>query len=165
MVQNWERNMTKLYIITLLCCCSVTKSCLTFHDPMDCNMPVFPVPHYLPEFAQIHAHWVGDASNNLILCCPFHFLLSVFPASRSFPVSQLFASCGQSIGASASTLVLPKSIQGWFPLRLTNLISLLSKGLSRVFSSTKFQNINSLVLCLLHVQHSYPCMTTWLHDY
>ena len=62
-----------------------------------------------------------------------------FPASREreiFPVSQLFTSGGQSIGASASASVLPVNIQDWFPLRLSGLISLLSKGLSRVFSST-----------------------------
>ena len=59
-----------------------------------------------------------------------------FPALWSFPVSQLFTSGGQSIGALAS--VLPMNIHGWFPLGLTGLISLLSKGLSRVFSSTTF---------------------------
>ena len=58
-----------------------------------------------------------------------------FPALGSFPMSQLLASGGQTIGASAS--VLPKSIQGWYPLRLPGLISLLPKGLSRVFSSSK----------------------------
>ena len=63
-----------------------------------------------------------------------------FPASESFPVSQLFASGGQSIGVSASASVLPMNIQGWFPLGLTGLISLLSKGLSRVFSSTTVWN-------------------------
>ena len=59
-----------------------------------------------------------------------------FPASGSFPVSWLFASGGQSIGASASTSVLPMNSQDWFPIGLTGLISWLSKGLSRVFSST-----------------------------
>ena len=61
--------------------------------------------------------------------------LPAFPASGSLPMSQLFASSGQSIGASASASVLPKNIQGWFPLRLTGLISLQSKGLSTVFCS------------------------------
>ena len=60
-----------------------------------------------------------------------------FPASGSSPMSQLFASGSQSTGASASASVLPVNIQGWFPLGLTGLISLQSKGLSRVFSSTK----------------------------
>ena len=65
---------------------------------------------------------------------PFPSCLQSFPASGSFPVSQLFTSGGQRIRASAS--VLPVNIQGWFPLGLTGLISLLSKGLSRVFSNT-----------------------------
>ena len=67
------------------------------------------------------------------------FCLQSFPASGSFPMSQLFTSTGQSIGVSASASVLPMNIQGWFLLRLTGLISLLSKGLSRVFSSTTVQ--------------------------
>ena len=67
---------------------------------------------------------------------PFSFCLQSFPASGYFPVNQLFTSGGQSIGASASESALPMNIQGWFPLGLTGLISLLSKGLSRVFSST-----------------------------
>ena len=64
------------------------------------------------------------------------FCLQSFPAPGSFPVSRLFTSGGQSIGASASASVLATNIKGWFPLGLTGLISLLSKGLSRVFSST-----------------------------
>ena len=67
---------------------------------------------------------------------PFSSCLQSFPALWSFPTSQLFAWGGQSIGASASALVLPMSIQGWFPFGLTGLISLQSKGLSRVFSNT-----------------------------
>ena len=70
---------------------------------------------------------------------PLHLLPSVFPSIRSFPMSQLIASGGQSIGASAAAWVLPMNIQGWFPLGLTGMISLPSKGLSRVFSSTTSQ--------------------------
>ena len=69
---------------------------------------------------------------------PFSSYLQSFPASESFPMSWLFSSGGQSIGPSASTSVLPMNMQGWFPLGLTGLISLLSKGLTRVFSSTTF---------------------------
>ena len=65
--------------------------------------------------------------------------LQSFPASESFLMSQLFTSGGQSIGASALTSVLPMDIQGWFPLGLTGLISLQSKGLSRIFSNTSIQ--------------------------
>ena len=67
------------------------------------------------------------------------FYLQPFPASGSFPVSLLFAACGQSIRASALAFILPMNIQYWFPLRLTGLIFLQSKGLSRVFSSTTVQ--------------------------
>ena len=72
-----------------------------------------------------------NSSSATIFCC-----LQSFPVSGSFPTSQLFASSGQSIGASVSTSVLPINTQGWFPLGLTGLISLQSKSLSRVFSST-----------------------------
>ena len=97
-------------------------------------------------------------SNHLICCHPLS--LSSFPASGSFPMSQLSASGGQSIGASASVLVLSKSIQDWFPLGLTGLISFQFKGLSRVFSNPTIQNINSSVLSLL-----YGPTLTFIHDY
>ena len=67
---------------------------------------------------------------------PFSSYLQSFPASGSFPMSQLFASGGQTIGTSALASVLPVNFQGWLPLGLTGLISLQSKGLSRVYSST-----------------------------
>ena len=70
---------------------------------------------------------------------PFSFWAQFFPASGSFQISQLFASSGQSIGASASASVLPVNIQDWSPLGWTGLISLQSKGLSRVFSNTTVQ--------------------------
>ena len=100
-------------------------------DPMDCSMPGSSLLQYLTEFAQIHVHWIGDAippSNPLLLLLP-----SIFPSI------QVFASGGWSIVDSRSASVLPMNIQGWFPLGLTGLISLQSKGLLRVFSSTTFQ--------------------------
>ena len=75
-------------------------------------------------------------SNHLILCHPLLLLAQSFPASGSFPMSWLFASAGQGIGASALAPVLPVNIQGWFSLGLTDLTSLQSKEFSRVFSST-----------------------------
>ena len=78
---------------------------------------------------------------------PFSSCLKSFPASGSFLMSWLFASGGQSIGASVSTSVLPMNIQGWFPLGLIGLISLLSKGLSRVFPNItvqKYQFFNEM---------------------
>ena len=70
---------------------------------------------------------------------PFFSCPQSFPASGSFPTCWLFTSDGQSIGASALASVLPMNIQGWFPLGLIGLISLLSKGLSKAFSSTTIQ--------------------------
>ena len=78
-------------------------------------------------------------SDHLILCCPLILLPQSLPASGSFPVSWLFTSYDQSIGASALTSVLLMKILGWFPLGLTGLVSLQSKGPSRVFSSTTIQ--------------------------
>ena len=72
---------------------------------------------------------------HLILCHPLLLLPSIFPASESLPLSQLFASCGQSIEVSASASVLWINIQGWFPLGLTGLVSLQPKGLLRTFSN------------------------------
>ena len=78
-------------------------------------------------------------SNHFISAAPFSFCLQSFPASRSFPMSWFFTSGGKSIEASASASVLPKNIQGWFPLGLTAWISFQSKELSRVFSNTTVQ--------------------------
>ena len=112
-----------------------------FWDPMDCSTPGLPVHLQLLEFTQIHVHWVSDChptiSSSVI---PFSSHLQSFPASGSFSMNQFFASGGQSIGVWGSTSVLPKNIQDWFPLGLTDWISLQSKGLSRVFSNTTVQN-------------------------
>ena len=101
---------------------SVSQSRPTVCNPIDCSTAGFPVHHQLPELAQTHVHWVGDAIQpSYPLSSPAFNL----PSSRSFPVSQFFASGKQSIGASASASVLPMNIQDWFPLGLTGLISLL----------------------------------------
>ena len=125
------------------CCCSVIQLCPALCHPLDWSTPGFPVLHHLLEFAQTDVHWVGDAIQ------PSHPLSSPFPPAfnlsqhQSFPMSWLFASGGQSTGASASAPVLPMNIQDWFPLRLTGLISLQSKGLSRVSSNTTVQKHQS----------------------
>ena len=93
-------------------------------------------------------------SNHLILCCSFSSCLQSFPASGSFPISWFFASDGQSIGGSASALSM--NIQGWFLLGLTALISLLSKGFSRIFSNTTVWRHQFFFM----VQQSPPYMTT-----
>ena len=114
---------------------SVTQPCLTPCDPMDQSTPGFPFHHQLPEFTQIHVHWVDDAIQ------PSHPLSS--PSPPTFHLSQhqgLFkwVSSPQSIGVSASALVLPMNIQDWLLLGWSGWISLLT-GLSRVFSNTIVQ--------------------------
>ena len=106
---------------------------------MDYSTPGFPVHHQLPESTQTHVHWVGNAiQSSHPLSSPSPCLQS-FPASGSFPMSWLFVSGDQSIGASALASVLPVNIQDCFPLGWTAFISLQSKGLSRVFSNTTVQ--------------------------
>ena len=113
---------------------SVTQSCPTLCDPMDCSMPGLPVHQQLPELAQTHVHRVSDAIQPSAV--PFSSCLQSSPASESFPRSQFFTSGGQSVEFSASASVLPMNIQDWFPLGWIGWISLQSKGLSRVFSNT-----------------------------
>ena len=119
-------------------CCSVAKSRQLCHHT-DCSTPGFSVLHDLPECAQTHLHCINDAIQPSHPLSPPSSCLQSFPASGFSPMSQLFTSGGQSTGVSASASALPMNIQDWFPLGLTALMFLLSKGLSRVFSSTTLQ--------------------------
>ena len=122
---------------------------------MNCRTPDLPVHHQPPESTQTHVHWVGDAIQPSY---PLSSLLphaSTFTSTRVLLMSQLLASGGQSFGASVSASVLSKNIQGWFPLGLTGLIPLLSKGLSWAFSSTTFQKHQFFCAQLaLGIQHN-----------
>ena len=151
-------NQEIIYILyespPLKCCWPITKSCPTLCDPMDCSMPGSPVLPCLPEFAQIHIHWVSDAiypSYPLPSSSPFAF-------SLSFPMSWLFASGGQSIGASTSVLTM--NIEGWFPLELTGFISLHPRDSQECSPALQFKRISSLVLSLFYG----PTLTS-AHDY
>ena len=99
-------------------------------------------------------------SSHLILCRPLLLLSPSPPSITDFPMSQLFAWGGQSIGVSASASVLPMNTQDWSPLEWTGWISSLSKGLSRVFSNTRVQRINSSALTVFHS----PTLTS-IHDH
>ena len=119
------------------------------------------------------SQWCHPTTSSSVIS--FSSCLQSFPASGSFPVSWLFPSGGQSIGAPASASVLPMNIQGWFPLRLTDLISLLSKGLSQESSPIpQFEGINSSAFSLFYCpaltsvhdywkNHSLACVSTLLH--
>ena len=95
--------------------CSVIKSCLTPCDPMNCSSPGFPSFTISQSLLKLMSIESVMPCNHLILCYPFSSCLQSFPASGSFPMSQLFISGGQSVGASASASVLPMNIQGWYP--------------------------------------------------
>ena len=99
-------------------------------------------------------------SNHLILCYLLLLLPSIFPSIRVFSNELVLCIRWKTIGALASVSVLSMNIQGWFPLVLTSLISLQSKGLSRVFSNTAVQKHHFLVLNFLMVRFSHPYITT-----
>ena len=122
-IQNFpfKLSLAKFYALSQISC-SVLSDTLR---PMDYSVPDLPVHHQLPELTQTHVHWVGDA----IHVVPFSSRLQSFPASGSFPMSQFFASGGQSIGVSVSASVLPMNTQDWFPLGWTGWISLQFKEL------------------------------------
>ena len=120
---------------------SVAQLCPTLCDPMNRSTPGLPVHHQLLEFTQTHvcplSRWWNPTISSSVV--PFSSCPQSFPASGSFPVSQLLASGGQRIGVSASASVLPMNTQDWSPLGGTGWISLQSKGLSRIFSNTTVQ--------------------------
>ena len=122
------------------CWCSVTKFCLTSCNAINCSTARLPYPSLSPRVCSNSCpsnRWCHPVISSSVV--PFSSCLQFFPASGSFLMTQLFASGGQSIGVSASASVLPMNIQDWFPLGLTGMISLKSKGLSRVFSNTTAQ--------------------------
>ena len=113
--------------------------CLILCDPTDCARQASlssTISRSSLKFMSIESVM---PSNHFILCCPLLLLPSIFPSIRSFSMSWLFASGGQRIEASASSSLFIMNIQDWSPLELTGLISLQSKGLSRVFSNTTVQ--------------------------
>ena len=117
--------------------CSVMSNSLKCHEPEHARPPCpSPTPRVYPNSCPL-SRWCHPAISSSVV--PFSSRPQSFPASGSFPMSQLFTSSGQSIGASASPSVLPINIKDWFPLGWTGWISLLPKGLSRVFSNATVQ--------------------------
>ena len=134
---------------------SVVSDSLRSHGLQHARLPCpSPTPEVYSNSCPSSRWWQSTISSSVV---PFSFHLQSFPASGSFPVSQFFASCGQSIGVSASASVLPMNIQDWFPLGWTGWISLQSRGLSRVFSNTTVQKHQffSAQLSLVHFSHPY----------
>ena len=119
---------------------SVAQSCLDSlrsHGLQHTRLPYLsPTPGACSNSCPLSQWYQPTISFSVI---PFSSCFQSFPASGSFPMSQFFVSGGQSVGASTSAQVLPMNIQDWFLSGLTGLISLQSKGLSRVFSNTTVQ--------------------------
>ena len=115
---------------------SVTQSCLTLCDPMNQSMSGLPVHNQLSDYSNSCplSRWCHSTISSSVI--PFFPCPQSFPVSGSFPMSQIFASVGQSIGVSASASVLPMNTQDWSPLGWTGWISLQSEGLSRILSNT-----------------------------
>ena len=124
----WYHNIPRSFVVIVQ-----SLSCPTLGDPMNCSTPGFPVRHHLMELAQTHLHWVSEAIH-LIFCCLLLLLPSVFPSIRVF--SNDLALCIRWPKYWNFRISPSNEFQGWFPLGLTGLISLLSKGLLRMFSTT-----------------------------
>ena len=137
---------------------SVLSDSLWHHESQHARPPCpTPTPRVHSD-SHPSSQWCHPAISSSVV--PFSFFPQSLPASESFPMSQLFAWGGHSIGVSASASVLWMNTQDWSPLGCTGFISLQSKGLSRVFSSTQFKSINSSVLSFLHS----PNLTS-IHDH
>ena len=144
---------------------SLVSDCLQPHGLQHTRPPYpSPTPRVYANSCPLSqwCHWIISSSVILFFSHPLQY----FPASGSFSMSQFFALGGHSIGVSASTSVFPMNIQDWFPLGLPGLISLQSKGFSRVFSNTavlKHQFFSTQVFVCLFVFYS-PTLTS-IHDY
>ena len=124
------------FVLLPLCCCysvSHVWPFVTLWTPHTRLPHLSPSPRVCSNSCPLN-QWCHPIISSTVI--PFSSCLQSFPAAGSFAMSQFFATGGQSIGVSASASVLPMNIQDWFPLGFTGLISLQSKGLSRVFSST-----------------------------
>ena len=157
-VGRWNREYgINRQLLSVQFICSVVSNSLRLYGLQHARLS-YPSPTGACSNSCPLSQWCHPTISTSVI--PFSSHLQSFPASGSFPMSQFFASGGQSIGVSASASVLPMNIQDWFPLGWTGWISLQSKGLSRVFSNIKFKSINSLLLSSLYS----PTLTS-IHDY
>ena len=148
---------------------SVTQSCLTLCDPMDCRTPGFPVhPNSWSLFKLMSIKSVMS-SNHLILCHPLLLLPSIFPSSRVFSNESVLHIRLPKYWSFSFSIVFPMNIQNWFPLGLTGLISLQSKELSKVFYNTiiwkhQFFSAQPSLWSSSHI-HTWQLKTTWFWLY
>ena len=128
----------------------VVQLCPTLCDPMYCSMPGFLSFTISKSLLKLMSIELMMPSNHLILCCPLSSCPQSFPSSRAFPISQLFASGGQTIGVSPLASVLPMNIQDWFPLGLTVWSPWSPRDSQESSPASQFKSINSSALSLLY---------------
>ena len=132
---------------------SVMSDSLWPHGPQHARPPCpSPAPRVHPNSCPL-SQWCHPTISSSVV--PFSSCLQSFPALGSFPMSQLFTSGGQSIGASDTTSVLPMNTQDWSPSGWTGWISLHPKGLSRVFSNTTLQKLQCSAFFVVQLSHPY----------
>ena len=154
----WYRHVPRIWVSVQFS--STAQSSLTLCDPMNRSTPGLPVHHHLLEFTQIHVHWVSDAIQpSHPPSSPSPLALNL-PASGSFPMSQHFASGGQSIGVSPSTSVLPMNTQNWSPLGWTGWSPCSPRDSQESSPIPQFKSINSSALSFLYS----PTLTS-IHDH
>ena len=142
-----------------MCCCSVSKSCLTLCNPMDCSMPGFPVLHCLPEFPQTHVHWISDAIQPSHSLLPLFLLLSIFPIIKVF--SNVSALCIRWPKYCSFSISPPNEYSGLISLRVDWFDFLAIRATLK--SLLQHHSLKTSVLqcsAFLVVQISHPCMTT-----
>ena len=160
--QGWGalgESLNSLDLVSVQSSCSVVSDSLRPHELLHARPPC-PTPTLgaHPNSCPLSQWYHPTISSSVI---PFSFCPQSFPASGSFQMSQLLASCGQSIGVSASTSDTPMNTQDWSPAGWTGWISLQSKGLSRIFSNTNSSKASILQCSAFFIgQLSHPYMTT-----
>ena len=147
-------------VCSLCCYCSVAQLCLTLCDPMDCSMPGFPVLHSLPELLKLRSIESVMPSNHLILCCPLLLLPSIFPSIRVFSSESVLPISWPKYWSLASASVLPRNIQDWYPLGLTDWSPCCPRNSQESSPTPQVKSINSLVLSFLYS----PTLTS-THDH
>ena len=131
-------------------------SCVHLCNPMDCSTPGLSVPHHLPKFAQVHVCCISDAIQPSHPLTPLLLLLSIFPSIRDFPNESAVHIRWPKYWSFSFSISPSGNIQGWCPLRLAGLISLLPRDSQESSPAPWFEGINSLAFCLLYG----PALTT-----
>ena len=142
-----------IFIYSVQFSISVMSDSLRPHEPQHTRPPCPSLTPGVHPKQCPSSRWCHPTISSSVM--PFSSCLQSFPASGSFPMNQLFASGGQIFGVAASTSILPMNTQDWSPLGWTGWISLQSKGLSRVFSSSKASILQHSAFFIVHLSHPY----------